>query len=75
MLEFNYHIPTKIQFGPGSSQLVGQVIRGCGKKKPLIVTDEGVINSQKHLGTHTNPLEGDHRKKCVAKIQSLNLGI
>ncbi len=45
MLEFNYYIPTKIQFGPGSSQLVGQVIRGWGKKKPLIVTDEGVMNA------------------------------
>lgn len=45
MLKFNYHIPTKIQFGPGSSQLVGQVIKELGKKKPLIVTDEGVINA------------------------------
>ncbi len=45
MLEFNYHMPTKIQFGPGSSQLVGRVIKKLGRKKPLIVTDEGVINA------------------------------
>ncbi|MFX0200014.1 MAG: iron-containing alcohol dehydrogenase family protein, partial [Candidatus Hodarchaeota archaeon] len=45
MLDFNYHIPTKIQFGPGRSQLIGRVIKELGKKKPLIVTDEGVINA------------------------------
>jgi alcohol dehydrogenase class IV len=42
--EFDYCIPTKIHFGPGRSQLVGQVVRGWGKRKPLIVTDEGVIS-------------------------------
>lgn len=45
MLEFSYHIPTKIQFGPGSSQLGGWAIKELGRKKPLIVTDEGVINA------------------------------
>ena len=45
MLEFDYYIPTKIHFGPGRSQLVGQVIKGWGRKKPLIVTDEGVIGA------------------------------
>ncbi|MFX0202697.1 MAG: iron-containing alcohol dehydrogenase, partial [Candidatus Hodarchaeota archaeon] len=45
MLQFNYHIPTKIQFGPGRSQLVGQVVKEFGRKKPLVVTDEGVISA------------------------------
>lgn len=45
MVEFDYYIPTKINFGPGRSQLVGQVIKGWGRKKPLIVTDEGIISA------------------------------
>jgi alcohol dehydrogenase len=45
MLEFNYFMPTRIQFGPGSSQLGGRAIKELGGKKPLIVTDEGVINA------------------------------
>jgi alcohol dehydrogenase len=45
MLDFNYHIPTKIQFGARRSQLAGQIIKQLGTKKPLIVTDEGVINA------------------------------
>jgi len=45
MLDFNYHMPTKIQFGARCSQLAGQIIKQLGTKKPLIVTDEGVINA------------------------------
>ncbi|MFQ6079741.1 MAG: iron-containing alcohol dehydrogenase [Thermodesulfobacteriota bacterium] len=45
MLEFNYHIPTKIRFGPGRSQMVGQVVKELGRRKPLIVTDEGLISA------------------------------
>ena len=44
MPEFGYYIPTKIHFGPGRSQLIGQVVRGLDKRKPLIVTDEGIIS-------------------------------
>jgi alcohol dehydrogenase class IV len=45
MVEFTYHMSTQIQFGSGRVKGVGAVVKGWNKKKPLIVTDAGVIKA------------------------------
>jgi alcohol dehydrogenase class IV len=39
---YQYNFPTRIQFGPGSSQLLPAALKEAGKARPLIVTDKGL---------------------------------
>ena len=48
MTTFNYKMPVNIKFGPGSSQLAGQVLKEMACRKPLVVTDEGIIAAGVH---------------------------
>jgi alcohol dehydrogenase len=42
---FEFVLPTRIVFGAGSSKNLAQELTDMGKKKPLIVTDKGLINA------------------------------
>src|SRR3989442_5256215 len=39
-MNFSYHLPTKILFGFGSLQGLGEEVEGLGAKKALLVTDK-----------------------------------
>jgi alcohol dehydrogenase class IV len=40
---YQYNFPTRIQFGAGSVKLLGPALTEAGKKRPLIVTDRGLL--------------------------------
>ena len=42
---FEFVLPTRIVFGAGASKNLAQELTNMGKKKPLIVTDKGLINA------------------------------
>jgi len=42
---FEFVLPTRIVFGAGASKNLAQELTDMGKKKPLIVTDKGLINA------------------------------
>ena len=41
----NYFLPPRIEFGDGASQNLGEHVKAFGGKKPLLVSDAGVINA------------------------------
>ena len=41
----NYFLPPRIEFGEGAIQNLGEHVKGLGSKKPLLVSDAGVINA------------------------------
>lgn len=43
--EFNFHMPTKVLFGPGVSSKAGEEVRSLGGKRVLLVTDQGVVKA------------------------------
>ena len=42
MAIYQYNFPTRIQFGPGASALLGDALKEAGKSRPMIVTDKGL---------------------------------
>ncbi len=42
---FSFELPTRIEFGQGVSSAVADVLGDLGGKRPLVVTDKGVINA------------------------------
>ncbi len=40
-----FAFPTRIIFGPGAIEQVADVVRGVGIKRPLVVTDPGIVKS------------------------------
>ncbi len=42
---FEFVLPTRIVYGSGVSKTLAQELTAMGKKKPLIVTDKGLINA------------------------------
>ena len=40
---FGFCLPTQIQFGRGVVKEIGEEIKARGLKKPMLVTDEGII--------------------------------
>ena len=43
--KFSFVLPTRIEFGIGSIECLAEEIESSGAKKPLIVTDKGVVSS------------------------------
>ena len=43
MKPFSFELPTRIEFGAGVSSAVVDVLKEMGKKRPLVVTDPGLI--------------------------------
>ncbi|MFZ5891962.1 MAG: iron-containing alcohol dehydrogenase [Myxococcota bacterium] len=41
---YQYNFPTKIHYGAGALELLPEVLKAAGKKRPLIVTDRGLAN-------------------------------
>ena len=41
----NYFLPPRIEFGDGAIQNLGEHVKAFGRKKPLLVSDVGVINA------------------------------
>lgn len=41
--DFGFYLPTQIRFGRGVVKEVGEEIRARGLKRPMLVTDEGII--------------------------------
>ena len=41
----NYFLPPRIEFGDGAIQNLGEHVKAFGSKKPLLVSDAGVINA------------------------------
>ena len=41
----NYFLPPRIEFGDGAIQNLGEHVKAFGRKKPLLVSDAGVINA------------------------------
>ena len=42
---FSFELPTRIVFGPGSSKNLFEEMKALNAKRPLIVTDKGVVNA------------------------------
>jgi alcohol dehydrogenase len=42
---FSFELPTRIEFGAGVSATIAMVLQELGKKRPLLVTDRGVIDA------------------------------
>ena len=42
---FSFELPTRIEFGPGVSSTVAEVLIELGSRRPLVVTDKGVIDA------------------------------
>lgn len=42
---FSFLLPTRIEFGPGVSNLIGREIEALGAKRVLVITDRGVRNT------------------------------
>ena len=45
MSVFSFDLPTKIIFGPGSASRLNDELLSLGVKRPLIVTDQGIVNA------------------------------
>ena len=43
MKSFEFILPTYIKFGEGVSQNIADEVKALGNKKPMIVTDKGLI--------------------------------
>ena len=41
----NYFLPPRIEFGEGAVQNLGEHVKALDGKKPLVVTDPGIINA------------------------------
>ena len=41
----NYFLPPRIEFGEGAIQNLGEHVKVLGSKKPLLVSDAGVISA------------------------------
>ena len=41
----NYFLPPRIEFGGGAIQNLGEHVKSFGCKRPLLVSDAGVINA------------------------------
>ncbi|HBG14978.1 MAG TPA: hypothetical protein DDW96_06625, partial [Synergistaceae bacterium] len=42
---FSFELPTRIEFGPGVSSTLVEVLLELGSRRPLVVTDKGVIDA------------------------------
>src|SRR5256885_10288186 len=41
---YQFNFPTRIQFGPGAVKLVPDSLKVAGRKRPLVVTDKGLVS-------------------------------
>ena len=52
-LQFNFQIPTMIEFGIGTIETIGTHTKGQGIKKPMLVTDKTIGKSEDSLAQLT----------------------
>lgn len=79
---FNFKLPTEIEFGPGSIKKLGEKVRGFNAQKSMIVTDQGIVNAgilekvSEQLSRANLPyvvfdeVESDPSTKTIEKIAS-----
>jgi alcohol dehydrogenase YqhD (iron-dependent ADH family) len=59
MFAFDYHLPTKIVFGEGSINKLGEIASTFGKKAMLVTYDEDFVRSVGLLDKAVNSLKGE----------------
>ncbi len=45
MIPFDFHLPTRCVFGPGTIERLGQLARGLGFTRTLLVADPGIVQA------------------------------
>ncbi|MEW5975820.1 MAG: iron-containing alcohol dehydrogenase [Acidobacteriota bacterium] len=54
--EFEFHLRTRLVFGPGSLRRVGEIARELGFRRTLLVADHGLLDAG-HVGEAIEPLK------------------
>jgi alcohol dehydrogenase len=73
MQPFDFHLRTRLIFGAGTIERLGDVARELGFRRALLVADHGLVASG-HVAEALTPLDGAGTFRSVRPIDTLMIG-